>query len=356
MQKLLNLFSPFYKYLLTAVLIVVPLFPKFPAFRISGTYVAVRGEDFLIFATLTLFLIPIFLNLKTLFKDNTIRAMVLFLLIGLISLITGVYLTQTISNTIGLLHWVRRIEYLSLFGVGFVYSKFITSGDKTKSNVFFEYVLKVLLLVNLFMFLYGIGQRYFNLPVIITQNEEYSKGVALRWTPGAHINSSFAGHYDLASYLVLTMPFFISSFFYFKNKTSKVILGLSIVFGFWMFSVAVSRISILAFLMATTISLFLLKKYKEIIVVVAISVIVFGFSADLRLRYGRLIDVVKQKISSLVVVYAQEGGNVNEDRSMSIRLNVEWPRAMRAFYKNPLLGTGYSSITLATDNDYLRAL
>ncbi|EKD53160.1 MAG: hypothetical protein ACD_61C00127G0001, partial [uncultured bacterium] len=44
------------------------------------------------------------------------------------------------------------------------------------------------------------------------------------------------------------------------------------------------------------------------------------------------------------------------DISTNIRLNVEWPRAMRAFYKNPFLGTGYSSITLATDNDYLRAL
>ncbi|MEK7112083.1 MAG: hypothetical protein AAB875_02035, partial [Patescibacteria group bacterium] len=45
-----------------------------------------------------------------------------------------------------------------------------------------------------------------------------------------------------------------------------------------------------------------------------------------------------------------------EDRSTSIRLNVEWPRALRALFKNPLLGTGYSSITLATDNDYLRLL
>jgi len=41
---------------------------------------------------------------------------------------------------------------------------------------------------------------------------------------------------------------------------------------------------------------------------------------------------------------------------MAIRLNVEWPRALRAFAKNPLLGTGFSSITLATDNDYLRLL
>jgi hypothetical protein len=43
-------------------------------------------------------------------------------------------------------------------------------------------------------------------------------------------------------------------------------------------------------------------------------------------------------------------------RSYNIRTDVEWPRAMRAFYKNPLLGTGYSSITDATDNDFLRSL
>ena len=52
----------------------------------------------------------------------------------------------------------------------------------------------------------------------------------------------------------------------------------------------------------------------------------------------------------------EESQPVFEDRSVSIRLNVEWPRAIRAFSKNPLLGTGYSSITLATDNDFLRLL
>jgi len=35
---------------------------------------------------------------------------------------------------------------------------------------------------------------------------------------------------------------------------------------------------------------------------------------------------------------------------------VEWPRSLRAFAKNPFLGTGFSSVTLATDNDYLRLL
>ena len=52
----------------------------------------------------------------------------------------------------------------------------------------------------------------------------------------------------------------------------------------------------------------------------------------------------------------QEAAEVGVERSGDIRFGVEWPRAIRHFKKNPILGTGYSSITLATDNGYLRAL
>lgn len=44
------------------------------------------------------------------------------------------------------------------------------------------------------------------------------------------------------------------------------------------------------------------------------------------------------------------------DISFTTRFQAEWPNAWRAFLRNPLLGSGYSSITLATDNDYFRAL
>lgn len=353
MQKLLKLFNnnTLGKYLLTAILIVVPLFPKFPSIRIPGTYVAIRLEDFLILFILLFFAAPLFKKLKEIFKNNVSRSIILFLVIGAVSLMSGIYLTQTVELKIGLLHWLRRVEYLSLFFIGFIYVRNIKDND-----YFFEYVIKILLLINVIVFAYGLGQKYFDFPVIVTQNEEYSKGIALRWVPGAHINSTFAGHYDLASFMVLIIPSFITAFFVLKDKLSKLILGISTLFGFWLMSVAVSRISIVAFILAVSVSLFLLKKYKEILIVGVISVIIFGTAPDLQVRYKRIIDVVKQKISSVVVVQAQEGGNVNEDRSTSIRLNVEWPRAIRAFTKNPLIGTGYSSITLATDNDYLRAL
>ncbi len=44
------------------------------------------------------------------------------------------------------------------------------------------------------------------------------------------------------------------------------------------------------------------------------------------------------------------------DISFTTRFQAEWPNAWNAFLRNPVLGSGYSTITLATDNDYFRAL
>lgn len=48
--------------------------------------------------------------------------------------------------------------------------------------------------------------------------------------------------------------------------------------------------------------------------------------------------------------------SVVSDISFATRIQVEWPRAIKAFLKNPILGSGASSITEATDGDYFRWL
>lgn len=44
------------------------------------------------------------------------------------------------------------------------------------------------------------------------------------------------------------------------------------------------------------------------------------------------------------------------DISFTTRFQAEWPRDWAAFLSSPIFGTGFSSLTLASDNDYLRAL
>ena len=354
---------------------MIPLYPKFPFIRIPGTYVSVRLEDFFLLIVTLVFGIYFFKELPKLLKNQLEFSVVAFILTGCLSLISGIFLTQTVNPSLGFLSWLRRVEYFVPLAVGIFYFK--RNGVKD-----LEFFVKVIVMTILVAFVYGFGQKHFSWPVIITQNEEYAKGAALRWLPGSHINSTFAGHYDLATFLVFLLPLVVSYYFLLKGFWSKFFLAITFFAGLWLLANAVSRISVFSYLLATTISLILLKKYKVSLVVVVVSLVFFSFSGALLARYTNILEVTYQKLKPRFklmqnlpspVVYAveessltkrvnqvnlipPESTSVFEDRSMSIRLNVEWPRALRAFTKNPLLGTGYSSITLATDNDFLRLL
>jgi hypothetical protein len=365
MPKLLARFDSINKYIVTAIILAIPLYPKFPLFTIPGSYVSVRLEDFLVLASLVLFGIINFRYRKEFLKDKVFITIVFFLTVGLLSYISAILITSTVEWRLGLLHWARRVEYISMFFVGF-YSLKSRSGD-------LSYYLKLFPIVILLVFIYGFGQRYLTWPIIITQNEEYAKGVALRYVEGSHINSTFAGHYDLATYLVLFLPLILALIVYLKKKS--IFLILSYFAGLWLLVNTASRISFVSFFLSATLALIMIKRLKKGIFYLLIGLLFIGFSSNLIVRYKRVFQIInsgikKYAVQEISIVHAEEPLIVKrenetptptpipvfEDRSTSIRLNVEWPRAIRAFSKNPLLGTGYSSITLATDNDYLRML
>ena len=363
MQKLFKSPNIIFKYLTAAVIMGIILYPKFPFLRLPGIHVAIRLEDFLLAAIAIIcgfYLLP---RARSVFSLKIEKAILIYLAVGFISLLSAIFLTRTVDYGVGILHWIRRIEYFIPFFLGVL-------AVRKKENLGFY--LNVLMLTLIIVFLYGAGQKYLHWPIIVTQNLEYAKGIALRYVSGSHINSSFAGHYDLATFLTLVLPIFISLFFIIKKIKPRIILGLSIFSGLWLLLASISRISIVSYLVGSVIALFILKKYRAILLVVVFSLVFFSFSVDLRVRYLRIIDEANKRLGDAsLIIYAQESLPEKEaisvtpsptpiplveDRSSAIRLNVEWPRAIRAFTKNPLLGTGYSSITLATDNDYLRVL
>ncbi len=355
MQKLSQLFNKGAKFLLAALLIIVPLYPKFPFLRIPGTSVAIRLEDFLLLVVAIVTVYKLAPKIKELLNDKFVRAIAIFLGIAFVSFLSAFFVTKTIGFNIGILHVLRRVEYVIPFFAVLAFYKSFSSKD-------LEFFVKVLMVVTFAAFLYGFGQRYLNFPFIITQNEEYAKGVALRYSPGSHINSTFAGHYDLATFLVMLLPIFISLFFIYKDKLTKIGLFVVILSGLWLLANSASRISVVSYLVASSLALVLIKKYKEVLLVLISGAVILGLSTNLYSRYQRIIDV-------LLGVKAYDAAEIQtplpsptpepevfEDRSTSIRLNVEWPKALRSLSKNPMLGTGYSSIGLAVDNDYLRAL
>lgn len=373
MPKLLNKLNGIVKYLAATILLVVTLYPKFPFITVPGTFVSIRLEDFiLVFAALVLVII-IIPQIGSFIKETVNKSILIYLFVGLISLISALLVTKTIIPHIGFLHWIRRIEYFVPFFIG------IYAIKGKRENL--KFYLKVLMIAIGIMFLYGLGQKYAGWPIIVTQNLEYSKGIALRYVSGGHLNSTFAGHYDLGTFLVFILPVLISLLFFVKKVKQKILLLFTISGGLWLLAFSGSRVSSVSYLIATFIALLSIKRLKAFPVIAVFSLLVFSLSPNLVSRYTRLIEVTFDKVKSInkiiyktpTEVYAQDNGlvlpqrrdvakptptppPVFEDRSTSIRLNVEWPRAIRALSKNPLLGTGYSSITLATDNDYLRLL
>ncbi len=389
------------KYGLAAIIMAVPLYPKFPLIRIPGTYVAIRLEDFLIALVALIWLYTQFRQRFRFLKDDLNRTIIVYLVIGFLSLFSAIFITRTVEPHLGLLHTIRRIEYLVVFFI-------ILTSIKSRKDIYF--FLQVFLLTAFFVFLYGLGQKFFMFPVISTMNVEFAKGIALRLAPGARVNSTFAGHYDLAAYLVMLLPLVMAVVVASRKKIHRGLLLFFYGFLFWLLLASASRISFAAYLGAITITLFLLKKKAWIIPVIVLSLAMSVFATELTERYAQTLRVSLIKMEEINIqlpwtreptkiafrpeptptptpvpsgeavekgvvkvykipptptptpsdkryIYYGGGGEAPpEDRSTAIRLKVEWPRAIKAFLKNPLLGTGYSSITLATDNDYLRAL
>lgn len=340
--------------LLALAIIFVPLYPKFPLVGVTGSFVSVRFDDFLVLGLAVYFGIRNFRNLFIALKSPIHRAVILFLCIGLMATFSGIFLTKTAALNLGFLHYFRRIEYLSLYFVGYF---------ALRKNHSLGFIIRTILITALLVALYGLGQVFLNFPVITTTNSEFAKGLALTLGPGARVNSTFAGHYDLAAFCIFPIALVIALLPLSKHKVPLLIIGGLV---YWVLLLSASRIAFASFFVSSAVLIILMHRPRWLAVLLLVSV--FGFTVSPQLR-GRYLDLFTNqfRLTLAIPVHAQsDNQDVNavpdalkpsaapEDRSFNIRWNAEWPRAFRAIAQNPVFGTGYSSVGLAVDNDYLR--
>ncbi|OGM10469.1 hypothetical protein A2Z67_03955 [Candidatus Woesebacteria bacterium RBG_13_36_22] len=395
MQKLLKIFEKTISFLILAIIMFVPLYMKFPSTNIPGTSVAIRLEDFLIFITLFLWFIYLILSgkIKSMFKDKLNQVILTFFFIGALSVFTAIFVSHSVIPLIGILHYLRRVEMLLLLPLG------IWAARNIKGSIYFYLfvVSIVILLVNL----YALGQRLLGFPSISTINAELAKGLIRFLTPADRVNSTFSGHYDLAIFLMMGISVISGIIFYFIDSKNRFkypinikILGLILLVALSLvvLIMTAARLSFVATILAVFLALILMKKKKVLLATFFISLLVLIYPTQLRDRLFATVTVNIQrdwksyfavsedqaKRSRLNIPTLPSVGKKTETigadapdiapgepvnttdlgvyRSMDIRTKVEWPRAIRAFIENPLLGTGYSSLGLATDNDFLRSL
>jgi len=390
-----------FKVLTIILLIFIPLYPKFPLQEVGGTYVAIRIDDFVVAAAIFLWLIFQAKSRFPILKERIFKLFALYWLVGLIVNLNSLSSFGLTSFKLAMFHWLRRVEYMSLF---FVAKSAIKKRSDLKESIF------AIWLTLAGVFIFGMGQKYWSWPVISTMNEEFSKGILLRMTKWTRISATFAGHYDLAAWAAMILCLTPAALAFSKKWWQKLLtLSLSLC-TFRLLILTASRISFVAYLVGISTTLILLRKYWWIFPVVVGSLFFAFQSKELNARLTASLKVlpkISQKLPRQISFLKKKGvkslkaeptltptptlvvsekplapieaaklkkekpkrkekiirtwpspeeAEVAAARSSNIRFKVEWPRAIRAFLKNPLLGTGYSSLGLATDNDYLRIL
>ncbi|MDO8515167.1 MAG: O-antigen ligase family protein, partial [bacterium] len=389
------------------LMVFIPLYPKWPLFDVLPGYnVRVRVEDFFVLFVLLVALVQ-FVRRKMQFSLNPVTiGLIGYLAIGLISTLVAIFVTGSVpmqTEFVGktFLHWLRRIEYFSLF--------FIVFGS-IKSIKSIKILTIVIFLTLILVTLYGYGQKYLYWPAFSTMNREYAKGWWLYLTEHARVLSTFGGHYDLAGYLVITLSLCWSFYFGAKRWWTKALVGIILAGGFWLLILTASRISFAAYMVGLSVVVLVWAFRKGFywgvsrwFMAVFLSMLIMLSFGDLSDRFLRLVRL-DQRIGNLKQIVLKPIGNMPQnkavflenniaavtsktdmpplprdvinnqplmiemktasgasyfierpreysknatlyDLSTAIRLDATWPRAIAGFKSNILTGQGYATLT-----------
>lgn len=225
------------------LLFFIPLFPKLPLLdAIPGYLVRVRIEDFLVFFAGVVWLIQVFRG-KVNWNHSYFWLVGAYAVVGLASIVSAVVLltsvpVQPVHVGKSALHYLRYLEYFSLFF-------FAYSGTKTRTHL--KIVAASIAVIVVAISLYGLGQKYWGWPVYSTMNREFSKGIQLQLTEFARVQSTFAGHYDLAAFMVLVLPLLLALTLYVKSLLGKCALVLAQLGGVAMLLLSGSKTAFIAY-------------------------------------------------------------------------------------------------------------
>jgi len=241
------------------LLIFIPLYPKIPLFdAIPGYIVRVRLEDIFVGLTTLFYLMQVWRK-KVSWKNPVAKWILAYIAVAFLSIISGLFIIRTIPlETIHLaksvLHLLRYIEYFALLFI--LYSSI-------KSEKDLQVVIYVLALTVLLVSIYGYGQKYRYWPVFSTMNREFSKGMVLYLTEHARVQSTFAGHYDLAAFLVLLLPIFYVLGIKSQKKLERISFKILHLIGLWLLVVSASRTSFAAYLLAILFAIIFLAWQEQ---------------------------------------------------------------------------------------------
>lgn len=416
MKKLLHFVSENILFLLTLFfLIFIPLYPKIPLLDIKHTWVYIRVEDFLVALAWAAFFIQLARKKATLKTPLSVPIVVFWLIGGIATLHAVLFIFPHLSGVfpnLAFLNWLRRVEYLSLFFLAF-------SGMRKKNFVTPVVVTIALTMIAVFLYGLGqrfLGFPAFmtmneefakGIPLRLSPNDRIPSTFAGHYDLAAYLTFLIP---VMGSMIFAYKKWYAKIFFFLTGVASLILLLMTASrTSYAMYILSITLMLILQkqkkwIIPVIILSIVLMESFQGISQRFAGTFQQVNLVVDS--RTGKAIGVASQVDNNNIVIEdkqstgenlpqgssyinipnstgkqvqsqitykkLQTGSNQPEiisktgtvivkkafayDVSFTTRFQGEWPRALNAFKRNILFGSGYSSISLATDNDYLRML
>ena len=416
MQKLIKWLSWFddnlVKILAAGFIFLIPLYPKFPLKLIDYTYIAIRFEDLYV-AFLTLIFIIQLLRKKIQLNKQFLIPILAFWAAVMLSFLWGAFVQKSvIYKHLGFLHSLRRIEYSVIFFI-------ITSTIKTKKgfSLYLYCLILTVILVCLYgigqKFLGFPAVQTMNPEfakgyiLYLTPEARVSSTFSGHYDLAAYlvfllpiVLGSFFWRKNLLYFLIFTLGLFTLTLTASRSSSLAYLISTTV------FLIFIRKFKALFIVIVLSVALSLITnslasrwaqflRVKQIYVNEQTGQVVIPqkittkelpagslfveLNKPTEKRTAKTEKLLREKILDDLRDEARKSGKtltateeaqlvatisaglkpistVVSDISFSTRIQVEWPRAIKAFLKNPLLGSGPSSITEATDGDYFRWL
>lgn len=336
----------------------VILFPKISVMSMPGTYVGIRGEDFLL-ALLVLLVVGKIIYRKQeysgLAESPISKIMMVYIASCAGALIIGIITGTVLEPFVGVMFLFRKVEYFLFILVGYIFAKRFS----------LKFLVNFLHVLTYSSMAFGFLQQFRIIGSFQLGN----------WVPPHltwRIMSMFSGPYEYSAFLVFMIPLYL-----------WITLRKNFLFGFISLSLVLyslyltqARIAIVAAAFVVFVSILTYKNTKRKLVIVLTTAAISSIILMSMTYSGNKFNILPERFQSVdiaeMVVVAQitlESGDYErfkangygvysgnaEDMSFLIRIN-KWSDLLDGFRQYPLFGLGLSSTNEAVDGIYVRYL
>jgi hypothetical protein len=419
MKKLIGWCSGNIPAILTIFLLIfIPLYPKLPTVDIYGTWVSVRLEDFAVVIAL-IYLGIRFLRDRTIARTGLTAPILLYWIVGAISLAWSIlFIGKHLANYfphLAVLHYLRRIEYMVLFFLAYNAAR-----KGKNLPVFIGVISVTVIGVILYglgqKFLGWPAYLTMNeefakgIPLRLPPTARIPSTFGGHYDLAAYLVLMIPIFGSLAVGIRKIIPRLFFTILALSSLTLLLLTASRVSFGVYLVSITVMLIwqkkyllifpvVVLSFFMLNLVStasdrFYKTFRYSDVIVDLStgqpigtldklegqiayvepqenpgeeelpkgsqfinvpqstapsqsVKTIEVFSKSDLATGSGEIATISGSFLIQKALVY---------DISITTRFQGQWPKAIEAFRRNLLLGSGYSTLSVATDGDYLRML